>query len=310
MNTVKTQAFPRVGLLGNPGDIYALSGVGFAFSDFSVELELRAAKELELPNALLDAGWTVFRTSFEQQGQDFAERPFTIEFSSDIPLQSGLSGSSAILIAELRAFARWFEVSIPSHRLAELAWRAEHDVLKTIAGPMDRLVQAHQGLVQMDWADPWLPRSTRPLEPTLLPPCAVCWSPNPGEPSGSVHAQVMGRYRKGDRKVRMWLQELASVAGKGAFALERRDIGGLCDAIDDNFDLRARLFPIGERDREMIELGRANGAATKFCGSGGAILAVPRWGGVEPLIEIYRQAGFAAIEPTLAEPLLDTSDSR
>ena len=30
----------------------------------------------------------------------------------------------------------------------------------------------------------------------------------------------------------------------------------------------------------------------------------------ERLIEAYREAGFAAIEPTLAERLLDTSDSR
>ena len=293
---------PEVGLLGNPGDIYGLSGVGFAFTDFAVDLELGAASEFELPNAILDAGWTVFRNAFEDRGQDFAERPFAITFSSDIPLQSGLSGSSAILVAELRAFSRWFEIMLPPHRLAELAWQAERHELQTIAGPMDRLVQAHEGLVEMDCADPWVPRSTRQLDPSLLPPCAVCWDPNPGVPSGSVHAPVFARWRRGDRKVMRWLTELAEVARDGCYALEHRDLVGLCDAVDRNFDLRAQLFPIGDRDREMIELGRACGAATKFCGSGGSVLVVPRMGSVEEVITNFREAGFAAIEPTLTDP--------
>ena len=310
MNTVKTQAFPRVGLLGNPGDLYGISGAGFAFSDFSVELELSAAKEFELPNALLDAGWTVFRATFEEQGQDFAERPFAIEFRSDIPFQAGLSGSSAILIAELSAFARWFEISIPPHRMAKLAWIAESGELEAVAGPMDRLVQAHQGLVEMDWSDPWMPGSTRQLDPTLLPPCAVCWNPNPGQPSSNVHADVMERWKKRDLQVWHWQNDLQAVARNGCFALEHRDLVGLCDAVDKNFDLRAKLFPIGERDREMIELGRANGAATKFCGSGGAVLAVPRSGGIEHLMAAYREAGFCAIEPTLTEPRSESAAAR
>lgn len=300
MNAVKAQAFPRVGLLGNPGDIYGLTGVGFAFTDFAVSLELREADELVLPDAILGAGWSVFRRAFEAEGQSFSERPFAIEFRSDIPLQSGLSGSSAILIAELRAFARWFEVTIPPSRLAELAWRAERYELRTIAGPMDRLVQAYEGLIEMNWTDPWSPRSVRKLDPALLPRCVLCWDPNPGRPSSSLHAEVFARWESRDPQVLSTLSELGQVARAGLFALERGDRDGLCDAIERNFDLRAELFTIGARDSEMIMLGRLLGAATKFCGSGGSVLAVPRDGDVETLITAYREAGFAAIEPTIA----------
>jgi len=310
MEAVKTRAFPRAGLLGNPGDIYGLTGVAFTFTDFSVELELRAASTFELPNAILDAGWTVFRSAFEDRGQDFAARPFAIDFRSDVPLQAGLSGSSAILIAELRAFARWFEITLTPTRLAELAWRAEHDELDTVAGPMDRLVQAHEGLVEMDGSDPWSPRSTRRLDRALLPPCAVCWNPNPGRPSGAVHADVFERWQRHDDEVLSTLRDLARVARSGIYGLEHRDRSALCDAIDRNFDLRASLFAIGERDRAMIDLGRAHGAATKFCGSGGSVLALPRTGDVGPLIAAYRDAGFAAIEPTIADPEHEDAGSR
>ena len=77
-----------------------------------------------------------------------------ISFESDIPLQVGLAGSSAIVVAALRVLCRWWRVELPPDELAELALRAESELLGIAAGPQDRVVQSYQGLLDMDFAPP------------------------------------------------------------------------------------------------------------------------------------------------------------
>ena len=63
-----------------------------------------------------------------------------------------------------------------------------------------------------------------------------------------------------------------------------------------------RVFPIGKRDRRAIERARSLGVAAKFCGSGGAILAVHE---DEALLdELCLQVvgdGFEGIRPQITE---------
>ena len=298
MPAVETSAYARAGLLGNPSDIYGGRGIGFAIADLGVDVRLEEAGGVQLPNELLAAGWRFF-----QREEAVEERPFKITFESTIPYQCGLAGSSAILIAALRAWSRWFEHPLSTERIAELAWRTEVDELGIRAGPLDRLTQAHQGLVFTDFARPLDPDATVPLDPDLLPRCVLAWDPEPGEASGFVHQTVHGRWERGDPEVRAVVRELATLADDGRAALEGRDVPGLRELVNRNFDLRASLFAISPRDRRMIELGRELGAATKFCGSGGSVLALPRsFDELEPLRRAYQDSNFLAIVPTVAPP--------
>jgi len=293
---VHASAHARVGLLGNPSDLYGGRGLGFAVRELSARVTLHAAPTVTIESALLRAAWQVLRI-------DGARRPFTVTTETDIPFQAGLSGSSALMIAALRAWNAWFGLGLSRTRIAELAWRAENEILGIRAGPLDRLVQSHEGLVAMDFREPFAQGSVERLDPALLPPLLLAWHGQPTVSSGDVHAPVFARFEAGDRKVRAVMEELACNAVAGRAALEARDHAAFLACVNRNFDLRSEVFEIAPADRALIELGRALGAGAKFPGSGGAVLYACRDEAQRAKVEAACQAlGHATLAPTVAAP--------
>ena len=321
-------ARPRVGLLGNPSDLYGGKVVGFTFDAFEAATRLKPRAggiELEVVgSSLAFDSWSALVAGLdpaEMHGgakliaaalkrlmlhaphladlaDDDPRAAFGATFSTDVPRQAGLSGSSAIVIASLRALAGWFEVECSPFELSEMALAAENDDLGITAGPQDRVIQAYGGLVAMDFTGQRAPEAYRRLDPALLPAMLVVWRDEPGTSSAHVHHDVRERWLADDATVRALMARFPGIVDRGLMALEAQDLATLTDVIDENFDTRAEVFPIADLDREMIEVGRGEGAATKFCGSGGAVLAVPR----EPLAigaleEAYRAAGMRTVRP-------------
>ena len=276
MTPLTANAHARVGLLGNPSDIYGGRGLGFSVAGMTATVRLEPAAENALPNELFEAAWTVAARALAAAGVEVSARPFALTFASDIPFQGGLSGSSALVTAALRAWSRWFAAPLAARRVAELALEVENDVLGIRAGPLDRVVQAHDGLLAMDFAAPFTPAAARRLDPALLPPMLLAWHGVPGRSSGDVHAPVFARFEAGDEQVRETMAALARNAEAGEAALLQGDGAAFRRCVDRNFELRAEVFPIEAADRELIELGRSAGAACKLPGSGGCVLMVCR----------------------------------
>ena len=63
-----------------------------------------------------------------------------------------MGGSSAIITAALRALCAYFNVEIPPAVQATLALETETRELGVPAGLQDRVIQAYEGLVYMDFA--------------------------------------------------------------------------------------------------------------------------------------------------------------
>ena len=76
---------------------------------------------------------------------------FTIRYFSSIPRQVGLAGSSAIIIATMRALMKFYEINIPKEFLPTLILSAEKDELGIRAGLQDRVAQVYEGCVYMDF---------------------------------------------------------------------------------------------------------------------------------------------------------------
>ncbi len=301
MTPLTANAHARVGLLGNPSDIYGGRGLGFSVADMTATVRLEPAAENALPNELFEAAWTVAERELTAAGVEVRARPFLLTFESDIPFQGGLSGSSALVTAALRAWSRWFAAPLAARRVAELALAVENEVLGIRAGPLDRVVQAHDGLLAMDFAAPFAPTAARRLDPALLPPMLLAWHGVPGRSSGDVHAPVFARFEAGDEQVRETMAALARNAEAGEAALLQGDGAAFRRCVDRNFELRARVFQIEAADRELIELGRSAGAACKLPGSGGCVLMVCRDG--EHLADVEqrcRAAGRETMQPTVA----------
>ena len=93
---------------------------------------------------------------------------------------------------------------------------------------------------------------------------------------------------------------LREMVASGSACLQRGDHAGFRELMDRNFDIRARLFPISERDRKMVEIGRSFGAATRLCGSGGAVVGAPADARLFAELEkAYFRAGYRMIRPRI-----------
>lgn len=303
MASISSYAHARVGLLGNPSDLYGGKGLGFAVEQLRATVTLADAPAIELPNDLLRAGWTQLAPVLAGAGIDANARPFVASCTSDIPFQAGLSGSSALLVAALTAWSRWFGLPLSPSRTAELAWRAENETLGIRAGALDRLVQAHGGLLAMDFAAPFAAGAVARLDPATLPPLLLAWHGVPSQSSGDVHAPIWARFQAGDHAVRRVMAALAHNAERGRAALERQDRAAFLACVDHNFDLRAEAFAIAPADRELVQLGRSLGAAAKFPGSGGAALFACRDDDQREAVDAAcRQRGHTTLRPTVAPP--------
>jgi glucuronokinase len=328
---VTARALPRAALLGNPSDGYGGRVIAFPFADFRAEatVTLSSAGDRSLafcpgtPDEFHAPGWEaafealregavpgegarLLTASLARFAGHCVERGLagaselpglSVEFRSDIPRQVGLAGSSAVVIATLRALSRTFEVELDPPALADLALRAETEELGITAGPQDRVVQAEQAPVFMEFGG--APRVEH-LDAALLPPLLLAWTRSPGNSSGTAHEEVRARFERGDEAVVSAMLTFARLAAEGLEHLRAGRRAALMELVNENFDTRAAIWPLAADDRALVELGRAHGAATKLTGSGGAVLAVvENTADLPALRDVFEAAGFAALIPQI-----------
>ena len=74
--------------------------------------------------------------------------------------------------------------------------------------------------------------------------------------------------------------------------------------MDANFDRRASICRVSERNLRLVNIGRETGANVKFAGSGGAVIGmVGDPGTMEELEKRYRREGFEFFTPKVAPEL-------
>lgn len=326
MSSVRGEACARAGLLGNPSDQYEGRALALELPDFRARVTLEPAPRFEIvagsddePHAgdlramlarlerdgcyggvrLLQATLLRFARVAPEVSTLAPGDPrlrFRMTYESGIPRQVGMSGSSAIVIAGLRALAQWFGVSLAADVLAEVALAAEVEELGIQAGPMDRVIQAHGGFLFMDFAS----SSWRELDPASLPPLFVAWDPDPGRESGITHQSVRSRWLAGDPEVREAMRVFPTLADAGLECLQRGDADGFRRLVDRNFDLRRSIYTLSPTDLELVRIGREQGAAVKLCGSGGSVIGVLTDEAERAKLErAYADAGFRTLRPTL-----------
>lgn len=275
--TATARAHARAALVGNPSDGYGGRTIAFTFGELHADVTATRAPELMTRGGtnerrLLRAAYDRFAAYCAEAGSTAA--PCALSVSSSIPPQVGLAGSSAIIVAALRALAELYEVPVPAPRLPMIALAAEED-LGIPAGLQDRVAQVYGGLVYMDF-DPVLLATQghgayEILDPGVLADAYVAWSPRAGEHSARFHRELRRRFRSGNPDALAALAELAELARAARGAAERGDRDALAALVDANFDLRARLGPLDPQQVRMVEIARSAGASANFTGSGGAI---------------------------------------
>ena len=303
MKTVNTRSFPRAGFLGNPSDGYFGKTMSFAFSDYCVDLTLtESAKMRFVPGEVDDATFdspeklvrdirlygyyggirmlkAVAKLFFEycfENGIRLENRNFTAEYRTNIPRLVGLSGSSAICSAMLKALMKFYSVEIPLEHTPTICLEAEKLELGINCGFQDRVIQMYNGLVFMDFEKSFVEANNRGiyerLDPALLPNIYVAFDPNRAEESGKAHRKVKKLFEEKKPDILSAMSEFADIAQKGRDALVAGRKELIADLVNANFDLRDKIFNVAELNRNMVMTARESGASAKFAGSGGAIV--------------------------------------
>ncbi|XP_022856995.1 glucuronokinase 1-like isoform X1 [Olea europaea var. sylvestris] len=304
---VEHKAYARVGLLGNPSDVYYGRAISFSLGNFWASVRLEPSTDLvivphpthdlvqfnSLPylvNRLQTDGYyggvrllmaicKIFYNYCKENNISLHDRNFKLSYDTNIPRQTGLSGSSAIVCAALSCLLDFYKVRhlIKLEVRPNLILNAEKE-LGIVAGLQDRVVQVYGGLVYMDFSKKHMEELGHglytPMTVDLLPPLYLIYAENPSD-SGKVHSTVRQKWLDGDKFIISSMEEVANIPLEGHTALLEKDYTKLANLMNRNFDLRRQMFgddALGALNIEMVEVARRVGAASKFTGSGGAVV--------------------------------------
>ena len=153
---ITAHAHARAGLIGNPSDGYFGKTISCILRNFKAVVHLWESPHFEIHpshgdlgrfdnvNAFLRdvtlhgyyGGMRLIKAAVKRfcdychhNDIELEHRNFTISFETDIPRLVGLSGSSAIVVATLRALMQFYHVEIPQHLLPGLALAVEKEEL-------------------------------------------------------------------------------------------------------------------------------------------------------------------------------------
>jgi len=300
---IRSFSYPRAALIGNPSDGYYGKTIAFVFRNFCAEVILSPAEKLEIiPHErdrfvfdnmeelcadidqfgyyggvrLLKASIKRFFEYCELNGLELENKNFKISYKSSIPLRLGLAGSSAIITACVKALKQYYRVSIPPHLQANLILATEREELGIEGGLQDRVAQAYEVPVYMDFNQELMESrgygSYEPLTVEKFPSLYIAYRTSLSSGSEVVHNDLRARYEDGDLQVLAAMKQFAALSDHVKVMLRHGACEDMAECINRNFDLRNEIIAISPENLRMVELARSVGASAKFTGSGGAII--------------------------------------
>lgn len=300
---IESRAYARAGLLGNPSDGFFGKTISIIVRNFGATVLLYESPELcieddeenyfrnirHLTETIERTGYYGGKRLVKAAIKKFWEyctvhkivlppKNFTIRFSTTIPRQVGLSGSSAIITATFKALMQFYNVTIPLEILPTWVLKAEVEELSITAGLQDRVIQAYEGCVYMDFNREYMQAAGRgeyeTIDASLLPKLYIAYKTQLSKVSGAVHNPIKERFEAGDPLVCDTLAQIAEVAEQGKKAILEQDMETLNALINRNFDLRCKIYHISPNNMELVNAARSCGVSAKFAGSGGTIIGM------------------------------------
>jgi len=337
---INTESYPRAAIIGNPSEGYHGQTIAFVFSNFSAQVTLFESPELEIIPAALDlnifanmhqlvnhvnfSGYyggvrlikamiKKFYEYCEKEQISLAEKNFTIRYFTDIPQRLGLAGSSAIITAGLKALMHFYEVEIPPHLLANLILSVEIDELGIGAGLQDRVAQAYEHPVYMDFDKEFMDKHGYGryslLKPEKLPNFYIAYFREASEGSEITHNDLRARYNMGDPVVLDAIKEWTTLSTRMKKAIDLGQHQEIPALMDRNYDLRYEIMAINPAYAQMVNIARSAGASAKFTGSGGAIIGTYEDETMYQVLKIrFKKFGIDLIKPKIVTRKTHTND--
>ncbi len=317
---IKASTPGRCGIVGNPTDMYGGSVLSLSTRERAsctlaeaAEMQitvsgqtqtLRAAEDLTLrPDDYLN----VVRAALSALEVDPAiTAPFHLSASTEIPMQAGLAGSTAILACLTGALLAHLGLRLSPYETAELVRKIEYDVLGIVCGFQDAYMTVFGGLNFMDFMGR---SSAKPLEMTTpfgsVEPLApyvrnlpfVLAHTGVRHHSGSVHATPRERWLAGDPATVQGYAEIAALSRTAKRALLSDDWDTLAALMTRNHAIVRNLGGSGDANEALIAAALDSGAlAAKLAGAGG--------GGTIVALTLDEDRTVAALKAAGAEAIL------
>lgn len=318
--TVTASAPGRVGIVGNPTDMYGGSVISCSTKE-RARVDIRPADRL-----ILDAGaeqrvistpddlvtrediFDIARVALS--GSESTDLRVRISWTTDIPFRAGLSGSTALLVSMVAGLLAFRGTRLSPYHQAELVRRIEYRNL-TFCGYQDAYMCTFGGLHYMDFrgkefhleygTDPFA--TMEPIEmPATLP--AVVIITGGQRVSGGVHTPLRERWLAGETEVVEAYEAIAGLARDGKKAVLEDRLDKLGKLMNENQTLTQSLGGSNPEDDRFIEIARQAGASgAKLAGSSGAIVVLHESPG--DLAKVMMDAGAVGmLEPAPGPGLL------
>jgi glucuronokinase len=299
---IKTTAYPRAALIGNPSDGYFGKTISFIFKNFEACVELQESMALQIIPCerenlqfssvshltdevkqygyyggvrLIKAAIKTLSEYCSEHNIKLADKNFTLSYSSSIPGRLGLAGSSAIITAAVKAMMEFYGIDIPKPILANLILSVEKKELNIGAGLQDRVAQVYGRPVYMNFDKSLMDAQGYgeyiSFDPALLPNIYLAYRNNLAEGSELTHNDLAKRFANSDAAVLDAIEKWKALTDEVWDRLNKgnKNIG---DLIDRNFEIRKSVIAISEGNTQLNMAARGAGASAKFTGSGGAII--------------------------------------
>jgi galactokinase/mevalonate kinase-like predicted kinase len=310
---VRASAPARANLIGNPSDQY-----GGCTLACTVPLRARVVL-LPAGTASLESG--ELRATLADPG-DLAPRgdrldlgravlrslqgplpPLRIRYESEIPLASGMAGSTALVVALLRALLHWRGERAPLHVVAERAREIERAQMGVTCGYVDQYMAAFGGYRFVDFrgktpGGSWATEPFATAEPLEAPAPFVLGFTGVRHSSDSVHRPVQARWLEGDPAVVRGYRRCAELGRLGKRALLLEDWAELGALMNENHAIVRELGASGASNERLIAAALAAGApGAKLAGAGDGGTIVALWPDPDAsrLEGALRAAGAAAL---------------
>lgn len=307
---IRCSAPGRAGILGNPTDMYGGSVISCSTQErATVEIEpweelrieaygetltVRDPKDLSIRGDPFDLA----RAAIEFL--DVAQAQFKMTCATELPFQSGLSGSTAMLVAIVAGLFA-FKEKIPNRfRLAETTRHIELNYVRVICGYQDAYMCTFGGLHYMDFREKEFYKGLRvepyatmePLHPHVKELPLIIALTGVRRVSGAIHKPIRQRWLEGDQEVLRGYLRIAHLArmGKKALLDENWELFG--EFMNENHEIQRNLGGSGPENERLIETALDHGAwGAKLAGAGGGGTIIALHPEPERLIKPLKQVG-------------------
>lgn len=306
----------RAGIIGNPTDMYGGAVLSCSVA-MRARVEVKPADELVLKTGGQETRISI-RDDLRPKGDrfdvaravlDYLHLPplaCRVRYESEIPLHSGLAGSTALVVALLKSLLVWQGENTNHYRLAERARYVELNYLKVVCGYQDACMCTFGGLNYMDFRGKQFYRQAEAELFATIEPLAnyapqlpfVLGFTGVQHASSAVHKPLRERWLEGEAAVVEGYRRITEIARSGKKALIMEDWPLLGRMMNENHAIQRDLGGSGESNERLIAAALAVGAlGAKLAGAGdgGTIIALWPWHDAAPLEQALREAGASAI---------------